>query len=650
MLIDSLRHQARLASYLAVRDLPKKSLTAIFALGIVWYTGARVEAMLVGLAILLIEAVKILFARIVPEKDEDVPIWMIGAVWLFNGITVALFLSPGFFVVHTQSTAMMLCGFMMCFATTVHVTRTYALFPHFNISLTTLCMLVCAAYFYTALQYTYNPSPPIEWTLSAVALVGYTMNIFETLWQHKRIVHSLGKARRQAQSRLEALEFQTRHDPLTGVLNRVAFDHALENMIAKANRKHGVAVIIMDLDGFKPINDSYSHEAGDRILTATAERLKKIIGKRGIVGRMGGDEFMIAIGELDTAADVIVIAREICDAVTAPVEWENSKLSITASVGVALTQDKECSVTLLCNQADQAMYKAKANPTGAPVLYSPGRFTPRPTPEEHRIARAAIDSGAIVPFFQPKVELATGRIIGFESLARWRLPDGSIQPAGKFISRLHTMGLQSAFGRSVTRQTMEIVSDWVSEGLNPGQVSLNLQQQALATFSGRKEILSILQEYPDALPYITAEVTEDIFISRSGGLIRSSLKALRKAGMRISLDDFGTGYSSFSHLKELEFDEIKIDKSFVADMMSDKASIAVIDGMLSIAEHMAIEVIAEGVETVQQRDCLIEMGCHKAQGFLWDQAIPPKQARQKLISQLPYPWSVGDDTSATNAG
>ena len=292
----------------------------------------------------------------------------------------------------------------------------------------------------------------------------------------------------------------------------------------------------------------------------------------------------------------------------------------------------------LTSRADQAMYRSKISEAREPVLYAPGDFAPRLSLVDRAVYAAAIKNDEITPHYQPRVCLRTGRTCGFEALARWRRPNGEMVMPSEFLPALNELGLQGEFTYHLSRRVLEDVSRLLAEGIDPGQVSINIPEATLATHSGRQDLEWLLTENAAALDHITFEITEDVFIARSAAMIQQSIRRFSEMGVKISLDDFGTGYASFQHLRQLKFDELKIDTSFVAGLGKEPVAEVIVQGFLSIASGLGVGSVAEGIETEEQRRDLLRMGCKFGQGFLFGRAEPFGPARERLLKERAAPY------------
>lgn len=279
------------------------------------------------------------------------------------------------------------------------------------------------------------------------------------------------------------------------------------------------------------------------------------------------------------------------------------------------------------------MYLAKQDSNTTIMIYDKSAFPVRPTLKDREMLIEAMQSGEILPYYQPKVRLDTGEIVGFEALSRWEHPTRGLLSPSHFLPMINELGLQGSFMAHTAEHVLDDLAQMTIEGLDPGQVSINMSEVTLATLLGRKELFAILDRYPELRHFLTFEITEDIFIARSGEMIRRSIQLFRNAGVRISLDDFGTGFASLQHLKELEFDELKLDTGFVRDLGFDPAAKVLIEGLVTISKGLQVDLIAEGVETEKQRNMLHEMGCKYVQGFYYGAAMPFAETCLRLETQ-----------------
>lgn len=555
-----------------------------------------------------------------------------------SAVKVVLYLSPALIFITLPFLPLQLLGILWLMGAQTYITQTWFRFPVilYAMLLPVFGTMIVAFFKLTEVMHTISPSN--HWVIEASFLGIYFYTTVNTLHQYMKREAALVSAEKAASSRLAQLEHSQRLDPLTGLLNRGAFDSALMGMLQDRERtKAEIAVFLLDINSFKPVNDTYSHEAGDAVLMAIANRIRAHFGQGGLVARMGGDEFICAIHRRGTDDEILTFAENLRDVIAQDILWNERKLRVTASVGIAITgavaDAPTASVSALAAAADQAMFAAKSSATGAPVVYRAHLFRPRMTADDKQILIDSISDGTVRPYYQPKVHLTSGLIVGFEALARWDHPTRGDRHPADFIEQINELGLQGDFMTSMAEQVFEDVETMLAVGLDPGQISLNISEVALATFSGRQDLHRIVASHPKVAKHMTFEITEDVFIARAADAIQTSIETFRGHGVRISLDDFGTGFASFDHLRRLDFDELKIDTSFVAGLGHDSTSQVLVQGFLDIASGLGVGVVAEGVETENQRQELTNMGCVMAQGYLFSAAIPIGAATKMLEKQ-----------------
>ncbi|WP_159453091.1 putative bifunctional diguanylate cyclase/phosphodiesterase [Pseudooctadecabacter jejudonensis] len=554
-----------------------------------------------------------------------------------NGLLYAM---PALFMAASASLAIKVSGVIWVLGIQIYAFNTWSRFAAFLYAfLVPLVIMLVLTVFQLA------TTPPVagtmtEWAVTFLCVILLIYACIESLRHSVQTEKDLIAARAESARRLAQLSAHQRLDGLTGLLNRPAFDASLHAMLEDRLHLGGdIAVLLIDLDSFKPINDTYSHDAGDQVLQHTAQRIQRRVGENGIVGRMGGDEFICAVSDLPNTKAAVDLAKDLAAAIASPVHWNDKALRITASIGLAVTGDNrqspDADVAALCTAADQAMFAAKTSANREPVLFEAERFAPRMSTEERQALIEGLSNGTVCPHYQPKIDLGSGRVIGFEALARWHHPDGSLRRPSEFISQIEELGLQGTFMTQTARLVVKDVQTMLDQGLDPGQVSFNVPEIALATTSGRKDLQNIVLAHPQVAKHLTFEITEDVFISRAAEAIQTSIALFRQMGVRISLDDFGTGFASFHHLNQLDIDEMKIDTTFVAGLGVKPTADVLVRGFLNIAAGLGVDVIAEGVETDYQRRELINMGCTTAQGFLFSATMDVQGAIQKLIDQTP---------------
>lgn len=465
-----------------------------------------------------------------------------------------------------------------------------------------------------------DADPPIHRVLAVGALTAYLVAGFVLIYLRGQWANALQKAKTTANRRLNALEHARRYDPLTGAFARPHFDKYLAQHMHQSPPNSWL--MAMDLDGFKPINDQFSRAAGDYALVTISQRLRDMINGYGMVARIGGDEFMWDYTDQSSHADPVAFARAVQARVTEPIAWQGTDLRVGASIGIVPLDGAVRDIAALQARADRTMRRAKSSLNERPLLWSAHADGNGLGAEGQKGLRRAMEAGAIAPHYQPKVDPRNNRITGAEALARWQLPDGQVLMPKDFMTDLTHAGL---LGELALHSLIRVITDlrgWLDRGLAPGHVSINLPEPSLATQRGRQELLDLLAENRDITHHLTFEITENVLLNHASGFVVETIAALRDLGCRVSLDDFGTGYASLRHLRELDFDEIKIDRSFVMHMGGEPRAEAIVTSMIDLALELGLDVVSEGVETSEQATRLADLGCHCCQGYLWSPACP----------------------------
>src|SRR5574343_1049544 len=419
--------------------------------------------------------------------------------------------------------------------------------------------------------------------------------------------------RRQAQSKLNYLAY---HDPLTGLANRRCFIERLEESLREtARRDERLAVLFIDLDQFKQVNDSLGHGIGDELLVSVATRLSDHVRLIDMLARLGGDEFICLIEGVQRTEDVEVLAQEILAAFEQPFGFGDTKLFLTASVGIGLFPGDGDSVLTLMRNADSAMYRAKFIGRGNYHFYTPDMT--REVQERvqlENLMRRALDQSEFRVHLQPQVDTLSGRLVGAEALVRWESPElGQVMPT-RFIPVAEDSGLIVGLGNWVLRETCRQFMKWQTSGFALPQVSVNLSVRQLERPEFIDVLNQILLETGMAPAHLKLELTESVVMAFGDAC--ALLEKLRDLGISLALDDFGTGYSSLSYLKMLPVQQLKIDRSFVVGIGRNSEDEAIIHSVMAPANSLEFDVVAEGVETVEQARFLTGAGCHQLQGYL----------------------------------
>jgi diguanylate cyclase (GGDEF)-like protein len=439
------------------------------------------------------------------------------------------------------------------------------------------------------------------------------------------------RARLQAEAIAEQFTRDALHDPLTKLPNRSLLLDRLGLALSRAGRLGSlVAVLFLDLDGFKAVNDSLGHAAGDELLIQVAERVRGCLRPADTVARLGGDEFGILLEDASDTTGTHAVADRILDAVRAPMTIQGKELVTGASIGVVLGASDEGAGDLL-RKADLAMYVAKAGGKDRHVTFEPAMHaTALARLELEADLRRALDEGTLDVHYQPVCELPTGRLARMEALARWRHPRRGLIPPAEFIPLAEDRGLIVPLGQWILRRACQQTPEW--QTLHPGEpplgVAVNLSAGQLRP-GLVQTVAEALAESGLAARCLTLEITESLLMDESAASL-GYLTELKALGVRLAIDDFGTGYSSLGRLRSLPIDELKIDRSFVADIAPGAAGGPLVIAVTAMARALGLEVVAEGVETFEQLRFLLGRGCNAVQGYLVGRPVPASTIRRLL--------------------
>jgi diguanylate cyclase (GGDEF)-like protein len=433
---------------------------------------------------------------------------------------------------------------------------------------------------------------------------------------------------KKAEARIQHL---ATHDPLTGLPNRTMFTHLLEHSIASAQRGNTqCAVLFIDLDRFKIVNDSLGHTAGDRLLIETAGRLKSSVRDSDVVARLGGDEFVIIVNQTHGRADVEIVARKVLANLTPPLSIAGHDCRTTASIGIAIFPEHGDDALTLTKNADIAMYLAKEEGKNDFRFFSSDIKTQ--SIERFILEtglRQAAEQNELELHYQPKISATSGEVIGVEALVRWRHPlHGLLSPA-QFIPVAEETGLIIPIGRWVLRTACAQAIRWQEEGLRPISMAVNLSPRQFQDEHLLNDIDEILLSSGLDPSLLQLEITESMVMQNVERAIKT-LDAIQSRGVRLAIDDFGTGYSSLSLMKQFPIDTIKIDRSFVRDLGENRADRAIATAIISLGRALGLTVVAEGVETRQQQEILTDELCDQLQGFLFSKPVPAGDIPQIL--------------------
>ncbi|BAF72332.1 bifunctional diguanylate cyclase/phosphodiesterase [Sulfurovum sp. NBC37-1] len=438
------------------------------------------------------------------------------------------------------------------------------------------------------------------------------------------------KAEAVLQEQKNILRYQAHHDALTRLPNRVLFFDRLEQSIRKTARSEkDFALFFIDLDKFKHINDSLGHSIGDRVLRVTAKRIKETIRQEDTLARLSGDEFTVIMEDLGHPEDASVLAEKILLVLQKPMYIDEYTLYISGSIGISLYPQDAMDTESLLKYADTAMYKAKENGRNTFEFYAP-EMTEYAL---ERIAmktslKEAIEKEELCVHYQPQIDARAECIIGVEALVRWQHPTRGLLHPEAFISLAEDTGLIVDIDKWVMRTAMKQVSTWHQEGLVSDVLALNISIKQLEGHNFMEEIAACLDDFDFKPKWLELEIPEGQVMKNHTETIER-LKELSVMGIGISIDDFGTGYSSLSLLKRLPINRLKIDKSFI-EFIPNEEDVAIVKAIIALANSLKLDVIAEGVETDDQKDFLVENGCTKIQGYYYSRPIASEQMKHFL--------------------
>jgi diguanylate cyclase (GGDEF)-like protein/PAS domain S-box-containing protein len=435
----------------------------------------------------------------------------------------------------------------------------------------------------------------------------------------------------------QALERLANYDPLTGLPNRVRFRELLAAE-ARDAAEHGEprALLYLDLDGFKTINDALGHSLGDLLLQQVGERLRANARPGDVVGRLGGDEFGIVAALREFPADAAALAEDLLHRLRAPFHVDGHEIRVTPSVGIASCPGDSCDAEDLVRFADAAMYHAKSGGRNRHAFYSceMNRQAQHRRELEHAL-RGAVERGEFVLHYQPSMELRSGRVAGFEALLRWNRPGVGLVAPADFMPVLEDTGLIREVGDWVIDDVLRQLAAWEADGHTGLHVAINVSAAQLrpaplepggadGTHALLDHVRDCLERHPLRTSWIELEVTESVLMT-DPEFARATLERLRAVVGRVHVDDFGTGYSSLAYLKRLPIDSLKIDRVFVQDLPDDAEDASIVRAVIGLAHSLGLDVIAEGIETGAQRRFLVDAGCDHGQGYLFSRPVPAAQ-------------------------
>src|SRR5216683_2356337 len=429
----------------------------------------------------------------------------------------------------------------------------------------------------------------------------------------------------------QQMEYQSYHDALTGLANRRLFQEHLTLALALAQRKRRpVAVLFLDLDHFKVVNDSLGHTLGDSLLREIATRLRGSVREGDVVARVGGDEFTIVLQELEKKEDAAVMAQRVLRIISEPIDIEGQRLYVTASIGITVYPDDGEDAETLLKNADNAMYRAKA--VGRNCYEMSTQELSRSMQERMTLESGlhqAMERNEFEVYYQPQIDIRTNRIIGMEALLRWRHPERGLMSPGSFLSVAEERGFIVLIGDWVLRTALNQVRAFRDLGFPDFRVAVNLSARQFRELSLVDGIESAVKQARVDPRLLELEITESVAMENLD-LTFKVLERLRRTGISIAIDDFGMGHSSLSYLKRFPIDCLKIDRNFVEDLPDRFEDAAIVRSVIELAQGLNLRVVAEGVETKPQLDFLKEHGCREVQGFYFGFPVPAPQFQETL--------------------
>lgn len=443
---------------------------------------------------------------------------------------------------------------------------------------------------------------------------------------HKQIENSL----RDHKSRLDYMVY---HDNLTGLANRTLFYGRINKTLEFARDNHEtLGILLVDLDRFKNVNENLGYDAGDDLLRITADNLRAQLREKDVVARLSGDEFVVVLDDVRRKSDLELIAQKLLNRLSLPVKLQGHSIISTASIGISVFPADGDNIDQLLKHADLAMHKAKAKGKNCFEFYEEAL---------HNQAinylllendlRRAIDQGEIILHYQPQINLTNGRIVGLEALVRWNSKERGMVPPMHFIPLAEETGLIEPLGEWVLRHACERFQAWLMKGLKLGKMAVNISPVQFRKEHFERMVMSVLMSTHLSPEYLELEITESSAMENAEKAV-DTLNCLSKLGLSIAIDDFGTGYSSLAYLKRFPIQKLKIDRSFVKDIEGQNCDAAIAKSIIDLAHNMSLQVIAEGVECLDQSDWLLTRGCDQVQGFYYSRPLSEEQLMSFLSS------------------
>jgi len=435
--------------------------------------------------------------------------------------------------------------------------------------------------------------------------------------------------RKQAEAELK---YFAHHDPLTGLPNRLLFQQHFHFIKAQADRLGSkIALLFIDLDNFKAINDTLGHAAGDGLLKEAASRLLECVRESDALNRHGGDEFLMAVSGLDTAEAITSVLLKILDVMQLPIKIEEQEISLSVSIGVAIYPDDGVEFRTLLQNADTAMYQAKDAGRNTYRYFDESMHVNLIEYQQLRVGlRHGLENNEFILHYQPQIDLASHSVIGVEALLRWNRKDIGLVSPGRFIPVAEDSGLIVPIGEWVLGEACRQAVAWSKDGMPAVIVAVNLSAVQFRRGNLEQTVTRILDETGLDPSRLELELTESILINNTESVL-STVERLKRLGVRLSIDDFGTGYSSLAYLKRFSVDKLKIDQSFVRDIVTDPNDAAIVRAIVQMAHSLNLRTIAEGVETVEALEYLRSYNCDEVQGYYFAKPIPADAVHQFIV-------------------
>ncbi len=424
------------------------------------------------------------------------------------------------------------------------------------------------------------------------------------------------------------------HDPLTGLPNRLLFMDRMDQAICRAMRSDDhFALLFIDIDNFKVINDSMGHDAGDMLLTEVTRRLNSSVRRSDTIARLGGDEFTVILENVSEPESVVLITKSLLEVLSDPITINQREVHVGASIGIAMYPQDGTSFGHLLKNADTAMYRAKALGRNTFQFYTSEMSTAamRRLDLENSL-RYAIEKEEFIVYYQPKYDLKDGRCIGMEALVRWDHPEKGLVPPDEFIPLAEETGMIVPLGEWVIRKACAQLRDWQKSGYAIDDLSINVSPRQFHEQDLCALFRQVLNEYELDPGNIQIELTESVLVENQD-TARQVLADLHSMGLNIALDDFGTGYASMAYLRDFPIDTVKIDRSFVLGIPSDRENIAIVRAIAGLTNALGLDLIAEGVETAEQVEFLKNIECYRAQGYFWSKPVSSSHFEQEILKR-----------------